>query len=232
VKNFLPDVFKNVNASYTKEKLFVKIHDAYTVNTNGQPIVPEEPTYGAVYFIRNPLDVAASLANHNNSTIDEAITLMNTPEGTLAKQKISAGALNINNQLPQLMLGWSGHVASWTHHLPFPVLVLRYEDMLKDTLPTFTKAVAFMGIQKSQEAIMAAIEKCRFDKLKEQELDKGFREKHRNSPSFFRSGQSGQWKTELTAAQIKRIVNNHKKLMLQYGYEIPDVDLLPNTTHA
>src|SRR5690606_41856301 len=109
-KLLLPDVFCNIAAEYVKQKLFIKIHDAYTYNQFEQPIVPTQPSYCVLYFIRNPLDIAASLANHNGSTIDQAITLMNNPKGCLARQKNN---LNVNNQLKQLMFDWSGHVESW-----------------------------------------------------------------------------------------------------------------------
>src|SRR5690554_5847280 len=94
IKVLLPDVFCNVAAEYEKERLFIKIHDAYTYNQFEQPIVPTQPSYGALYFIRNPLDIVASLANHNGSTIDQAITLMNNSKGCLARQRNN---LNVNN---------------------------------------------------------------------------------------------------------------------------------------
>jgi hypothetical protein len=221
VKNMLPDVFTHVSSLYLKDKLFVKIHDAYTTNLSGNPIVPEEPTFCALYFIRNPLDVAGSFANHNAGTIDESIQIMNNPKGSLAKQPRN---FNINNQFKQLMLSWSGHAESWTNNLPFPVMVIRYEDMLSDALNTFTKAVEFMGIEKTAEEIEKAIFESRFDKLKEQEKEKGFGEKNKRSESFFRSGKSGGWVNELNAEQIKSIVENHKEVMLKYNYPIPEIE--------
>src|ERR1700744_765885 len=65
VKQALPEVFTHVVSQYAKPRLFVKIHDAYTMSVDGTPIIPAEPTLCALYFIRNPLDVAGSFANHN-----------------------------------------------------------------------------------------------------------------------------------------------------------------------
>ncbi|NNU33231.1 sulfotransferase domain-containing protein [Mucilaginibacter sp. S1162] len=224
VKQLLPEVFTQVVSEYTKERLFVKIHDAYTLNNAGIPIVPAEPTLCALYFIRNPLDVAGSFANHNAGPIDEAIHTMNKPRGTLAKQKRPIGEVNTNNQFAQLMLSWSGHAESWTApEVPFPVMVLRYEDMLHDQLNTFSKAVAFMGLDKTREQIEKAIFESRFEKLKEQEKEKGFMEKNRNTESFFRSGKAGGWMNELTPEQVKSIVDNHREVMEKYNYPIPDL---------
>ncbi|HEY9003783.1 MAG TPA: sulfotransferase domain-containing protein [Mucilaginibacter sp.] len=225
VKQMLPEVFTEVASQYSRPRLFVKVHDAYSKNVDGIPIIPVEPTLCALYFIRNPLDVVGSFANHNAGTIDESIEIMNNPRGTLARQNRLRGEMNINYQFTQLMFSWSDHAESWTNpEVPFPVLVLRYEDMLHDTLNTFSKAVAFMGLEKTTEEIEKAINQCRFEKLKEQEKENGFMEKNRKSESFFRSGKSGGWKNELTPEQIRSIVDNHRAVMEKYGYEIPDIE--------
>jgi len=215
VKNLLPEVFEHQAGLYQKDRLFVKIHDAYTENRNEMPIVPDSPTLCALYFIRNPLDVAGSFANHNNSTIDEAIQLMNSPKGSLAHQSKNR---NVNNQFKQLMLSWSGHVESWTATLPFPVMVIRYEDMLADTKNTFMKAAEFMGIGVTMEQITLAIEETKFEKLQQQEAKGGFTEKNKKSKSFFRKGVAGGWENELTAEQVKEIIEHHKEVMGCYNY--------------
>jgi len=217
IKNLLPDIFRHQAELYRKDKLFIKIHDAYTLNTNGLPIVPAEPTLCALYFIRNPLDVAGSFANHNGSSLDEAIVLMNNKKGSLAKQ---ARNRNVNNQFKQLMLSWSGHVESWTYELPFPVLVIRYEDMLADTLNTFTNAVEFMKINVTPAQIEKAIDETRFEKLQQMESKDGFAEKNRKSDKFFRKGMAGNWVNELTPEQIKSIIDNHATVMEQYNYPV------------
>ncbi len=222
VKNLLPEVFRHQAELYKKDKLFVKIHDAYTLNSNGVPIVPEEPTFCALYFIRNPLDVVGSFANHNGSTLDEAITLMNNPRGTLAKQPKNR---NVNNQFAQLMLSWSGHASSWIAALPFPVLVIRYEDMLADTFNTFSRAVEFMKIDVPASQIERAIEETKFEKLQKLENETGFQEKNRRSEKFFRKGVAGNWIDELSPEQIKLIIDNHADIMKQYNYP---VDVITN----
>jgi hypothetical protein len=215
VKLLQPDVFCQLAAEYEKEHLFIKIHDAYTRNVLDQPIVPEAPTLCALYFIRNPLDVAGSLANHNGSTIDEAIHLMNKPNGCLSQQR---GNLNVNNQFRQLMLDWGGHVDSWTTQSAFPIQVIRYEDMLTDTLATFSSAVDFMGINITKDKIIKAIEQTSFDKLKSQELAEGFKEKSKKTKSFFRSGTMGNWEKELTPKQAESIITHHQAVMNKYNY--------------
>jgi hypothetical protein len=223
IKNLMPQVFINLTNTVKREKLFIKIHDAYTYNSNGLPIVPEQPTIGAVYFIRNPLDVAGSFANHSNISLDKSIKIINSAQGSLSNVLTNSGELNINRQFKQLMLSWSGHVLSWTTNVPFPVLVLRYEDMLANSLPTFSKAANFMGLGKDESAISEALEKCKFERLQEMEKQKGFNEKNKLSPVFFRQGKAESWKTELTTEQVKLIVKHHGRVMRHFGYTLPDV---------
>jgi len=209
------EVFTYLEQFYQKKDLFVKIHDAYTYRNDSQPLVPSMCTRCAIYFIRNPLDVVGSFANHIGGTIDDAITLMNKPNGTLAVQ---ADNYNVNKQFKQLMLSWSGHVESWTGNLPFPVMVLRYEDMIADTQATFSKALTFMGIEVAKEQIEAAIAASSFEQLQKKEREKGFHEKGISSPVFFRKGQAGNWKSELNAMQVDSIILNHKEIMTCYNY--------------
>jgi hypothetical protein len=215
VKNMLPEVFCDLASCYPKKHLFIKIHDAYALNTQNSPIVPTQPTRCAVYFIRNPLDVVASFANHNDITFDEAIHEMSSPNAALSNQ---IGNLNVNHHFRQLMFSWSGHVESWTNNLPFPVLVLRYEDMLADGLATFTKAVEFMGIDVQPGQVENAIIASNFERLKEKEKEKGFFEKNRKMESCFRKGKSGGWKEELKAEQVQSIIIHHKAVMEKHGY--------------
>jgi hypothetical protein len=218
VKELLPEVFTHINSGPGGKKMFIKIHDAYTNNLSGKSIVPEEPTLAALYFIRNPLDIVGSFANHSGDTMDEAVEKMNDPNAYFAKQ---LGNLNTNPQFRQLILDWSGHVESWAT-APFPVLAIRYEDMLTDPLHTFSKAVAFINLQKTQTEIEKAIEASRFENLKAQEKEQGFAEKNAKSQSFFRNGVSGNWRKELTTEQVNLIVGCHKEVMEKYGYDIPD----------
>jgi hypothetical protein len=215
IKVLQPQVFNELAKSYTKEKLFVKIHDAYIYNVEDKPIVPAESSYCAVYFIRNPLDVVPSMSGHGGGSIEHAIKQLNKENAALAKQKNN---LNRDSQLRQFMKSWSGHVESWESVTDFPVLMMRYEDMLHNTQETFSKAVAFMGLSYDEAAIAAAIKASSFESLKKQESEKKFRETVRPGQTFFRKGGTGSWKTELTDEQVTEVVNAHRTVMARYGY--------------
>lgn len=214
IKTLQPEVFNFLNLISQKEYLFIKIHDAYSLNPEGEPIVPTEATRCAIYFVRNPLDVAGSLANHNGSTIDQAIQILNDPTYVLGPRY----NYNVGSQLAQLTYGWSGHVKSWTEGPPFPVLVLRYEDMLANTYDAFNKAVEFIGIDAGKEKVKEAIKATRFEQLQQKERQGGFREKLSVDRVFFRAGKAGNWKNELNEQQIEGILNNQRYIMEKFGY--------------
>jgi len=214
IKNRMPRIIRHY-ASQSKKLLFCKIHDAYSINSKAEPIIPDDVSDLAVYLIRNPLDVVASYANHMNCDIDKAIEYMNRNDGYLARQ---AKGLNINNQFPQLMYSWSGHVRSWHDQKKIKVVTIRYEDMKLDGFDTFTKVVKAMGIKASPKQIKEAIKLTEFDRIRKLEEKEGFMEKNIKSPHFFRKGQVGGYKEELTSVQIEKITDKHKIVMSEFGY--------------
>ena len=194
----------------------VKAHDAYTYTAHGEPqLAGKRGADGAILIVRDPRDVAPSLANHNASTIDEAIASLNDPAATFC------GSVDRQpNQLRQQLLGWSGHARSWLEQTDVPLHLIRYEDMFADTESVFRRALAFAGREASDEQIARALRFAHFEELKKQEAEKGFREAPRTSAGFFRRGQTGAWRDELTTEQIERIERAHAPMMRRLGYRL------------
>ncbi len=190
-----------------------KIHDAYTFVDKGIPMIPSEGCLGVLYFIRNPLDVVISFANHSHCSIDQAI-------GNMGNEKFAFcnGKYKQHNQLRQWLLSWSLHVESWVTAKDLKVLVLRYEDMKQNPLPTFTKAIAFLQLNSSQADIARALDNASIEKLQQQEDESGFSEKPAKVERFFRKGIVGDWQNTLTAAQVNRVIRDHGDMMQRYGY--------------
>jgi Sulfotransferase domain len=209
IKNLQPKVYQYLAHSEAKKQFF-KIHDAFVKNTLGEYIVPENVTFAAIYFVRNPLDVAISFANHNGKGITETIENM-------ADTALQLG-YEASRQLEQPLLTWSQHYQSWTERPSFPVHVVRYEDMLDDTFNVFKTILQNIGLNYTDDAIKTAIDATSFEKLKKQEEEKGFREKNPNSPRFFNNGKSGTWQGKLTDEQIEKIITTHSDVMKKLGY--------------
>lgn len=198
---------------------FVKVHDAYTRNRDGEALLAgARGAAGAVVIVRDPRDVAPSLANHNQVSLDQAIDSMNDPRGAMGRK--------LDRQAPQLrqkLLGWSGHVQSWLEQSDIPVHLLRYEDMQADTGAALGGVLAFAGQPASPERIARAVGSARFDALRTQEEARGFREavgRGSIARPFFRRGESGAWRDELSPGQIARLEAAHAPMMRRLGYRL------------
>ena len=190
-----------------------KIHDAYTYTQDGEPLVSREATLGALYIVRNPLDVAPSNANHNQSTIDQAIARMGEAKYALCRTRKA-----LPSQVRQQLLSWSQHVLSWIDAPELNCHVMRYEDMLSDPIASFTQATRFLGLAQAPEQIEKAIRFSDFKELSRQEEQKGFKERPTKTERFFRQGKSGGWRDKLSPEQVQRIVSDHGAVMQRMGY--------------
>jgi hypothetical protein len=199
----------------SKKQLFIKIHDAFTFSENdGFPLIPEQPTQIAIYFVRNPLDVALSLANHIGKSVEKAIEkFIVNQSGRIVSLQNSA-----NNQFHQPLGTWSMHVESWLTKPNFPVHFMRYEDMKEKPFETFKTAIEAIGLKFNDDQIKFAIEETKFEKLQKKEQEKGFKENQNPTSSFFFKGQVGRWKEELSNEQIEKIREINEPMMRRFGY--------------
>ncbi|MCX7114329.1 MAG: sulfotransferase domain-containing protein [Gammaproteobacteria bacterium] len=208
-----PIVYQWYSQQNTQIQYF-KIHDAYIYIKEHIPLVPVEGSLGALYFIRNPLDVAISFAHHCHISIDQSIDLM-----CYKNAKILGNIEFIGPHLEQHLLSWSQHVESWTiTNNAIPVMCIRYEDMHLSPFDTFKKALKFLNIDLSEDALLTAINHARFENLQQLEAQQGFCEKSFAQKKFFRKGMIGDWEQTLNPLQIKKIIEHHKDLMVAHGY--------------
>jgi hypothetical protein len=195
------------------ETEYRKTHDAWRVLPDGRPLLGHLATRGAVYFLRNPLDVAVSMASHNGTDIDTAIRGLNNPGYALSMAK-----KGLRPQVRQSLGTWSDHVTSWVDAPGLACHPLRYEDMKEDSQNTFAGAARFLGLSADPDRIAKAIGFSSFDTLARQESENGFRERLARSQRFFREGRSGAWRAHLTVQQVDRIVTAHAPVMRRFGY--------------
>lgn len=191
---------------------YCKIHDAYSY-VAGEPLVSREGTLGALYILRNPLDVAVSFAAHMRWSIEQAIAHMGDSAFSMCAQN---RRLLVHTR--QRLLSWSEHVKSWVDAEELGKQVIRYEDMKKKPLETFTQAASFLGLTADKGRIAKAIRFSDFGELQRQEDEKGFREINHPKQSFFRKGKIGDWKESLSETQVKKIISDHFEIMQRFGY--------------
>ena len=165
---------------------------------------------GTIYIVRDPRDVAISLAAHNGSTIDAAIADMATP---------SYGTQNSDQAAFEVWGSWSEHTLSWTDKPHEAVLVVRYEDMHADPTATFTSVAKHLRQKPTPEQIAEAIALSSFKELRDTEIATGdFRERSERADRFFREGRVGEWREKLTPAQVRSIEDAHRAQMMKFGY--------------
>lgn len=191
-----------------------KIHDACHRVDGGQWLINAQATAGALYLIRNPLDVAISYAHHETCSIDAAIAMMEDPEHRMALDDSS----RLKPQVEQRLLTWSDHVLSWVDNPDIPIHVIRYEDMKTDSHRVFSAAARFLRLPVDPDRVEHALASSSFERLQAQEDETPFRERNPRSPRFFRKGVAGDWQATLTGAQIDRVVETHGAVMSRFGY--------------
>jgi hypothetical protein len=189
--------------------VFVKTHNAMLMD-RGHSAINFAVTAGAVYVVRNPLDVAISYGHHMGKPVDIAIEMMAMPDME------TDGS---DRATYEVYGSWSRHVWSWTRTPHRAVLVMRYEDMLADPTRTFGGLARHLLLDPTPDQLREATELPSFERLQAQERERGFRERPEGSDgNFFREGRAGQWKEWLTQAQVDRIVRDHGEQMRRFGY--------------
>lgn len=188
--------------------VLLKTHNALG-SDHGYPMINLDVSAGAVYVVRDPLDVAISFSHFRNEAIDTIIADMATP---------GFGIRTNRETVSYTMDTWSNHVLSWTER-PNPVVhVVRYEDLLAQPVAAFGAIARHVLMDPTPEQLGQAIDLASFDRLQKAEASTGFQEKPATAGQFFRAGRAGQWREILSADQVRRIVADHRDQMRRFGY--------------
>lgn len=209
---YRPDMYRNLSkqGENIHSWLYKKTHDAYTLNANKKPIFPADVTMGAVYFVRNPLDVCISYANHNASEISETVDLIQNRDATIGRKR--------NGQLRQILLSWQDHYKSWNEQNSIPIHTVRYEDMQQKPMEVFGSIIKFLQLEYNEDRLNRAITNSDFKLLQQMEHEQGFKEKMQKAKSFFWKGTIGNYRNYLAEDQINQIVDSSYETMTQLGY--------------
>ena len=191
---------------------FIKTHGAFGGDECGESLFAHAAN-GAVYLLRNPLDVAVSYSHQLQCSIGEAVGEMCNPQ---AKESHRERGATVN--LPQKLMTWSCHVLSWVQQSRLPVHVARYEDLLAAPLAGFGAIIRFAGLPWDEARLQQSVENARFERLREQEERSPFREKNPAAQRFFRCGVANAWPAELTRADVAEMVAANAPAMRRFGY--------------
>lgn len=206
------DIFRKICEDSSELKFF-KIHDAFYYLKSGKCLVPSENSFGVIYIVRNPFDVAVSYSYHSNITIEKSVNILCNDDAILA-----SSTKRMDPQIRQKIFSWSLHVKSWLDNPSLPVLIVKYEDLLADTVAEFSRIVKFLKLEYDKARIEKAVKFSSFQELSNQELKNGFKEKPLNSNKFFRNGKVGSGINELNKEQKDRILSLNYDFIKKIGY--------------
>ena len=195
-------------AQATEGFIFLKTHTTLSIQF-GHPSIATDVTAGAIYVVRNPLDVVVSYSKFRNWDFDKGVEVLNASGRMLPRAP----------QHSFVICGsWSEHTSSWTGKPHDRLLVLRYEDLLSDPEHWFGKIPALLKMDVAADQVSSAIRVSAFEKLQEVEERVGFRERPHETTSFFRSGEAGNWRSELTDSHVAAVASKNEQMMRRFGY--------------
>ena len=190
---------------------FVKTHNFFG-STNGYEFTDRKNTAGVIHIVRDPRAVAVSYAYHSDISFEKSTDLL-----------LMENRIGINDGgYPEARMSWKVHFNSWLD-CSFPKLLIKYEELNKDTHNTFKKILIFINqflgnkFEINEDKIKNTIDICSFSNLSKLESEIGFKEKQKNV-RFFRKGENKEWKTVLTPELIRKIENHSLEELKKLNY--------------
>jgi hypothetical protein len=201
----------------------LKTHFAFT------PQLPfADRTAAAIYIVRDPADVLASnffyskrserLSEGSQSEFDEYVDRFLRHRGDPRWIELGMGS-------------WEDNVRSWlTIPVDFPVLRLRYEDMIDDPMSACGAIAGLLRSDSTRENLKQAVENSSFERMREIERADV---RHRRVGIFYkpylqasieagnrfmRRGMVGDGSARLDAGQRARLRSAFAPLLTELGY--------------
>jgi hypothetical protein len=219
IDDMFPEILRLLvrNDSYTH---IMKVHDDARRTKSGDWLFPGDAVHGVIYLVRHPFDVAVSFANHMGISLEDAVALMQ--DGDI----VSHFHDRLPLALPQHVGSWTSNISSWLGPTPYNVTLARFEDILNNPAAEFGRLARAVGFDASPDEIARCVAGARFEKMRGEEENSGFRERPPSSEAFFRAGQQRSWEGKLDRELADRIVDNHRSTMDRLGY-LPDGGVAP-----
>jgi len=205
IDNKIPDIYRLSDSKLLKiqRPRILKSHHSYN------PLYPK-----VVYIIRDVRDVCISYYYH--------------------KMKYLRMKLNFDDFLNDFIKGnlddfgtYSKNYKSWMRmedEIKNGLLLIKYEELKENTDLSLRKITDFMGIQKSDNQIKAAIQRSNFTNMKNSEIKSanksGIFIDSDKKINFVRKGKSGAWKEFLNKSQHEILLDNFGDVLKELNYDI------------
>lgn len=170
-----------------------------------------------IYVVRDPRDVVVSLFyfQRKRRIIEDSYPLDQFVSRFIAGEAVG----------PPRLGSWQQNVGSWLamRENDPTFLLLRYEDMLRETESALRKIASLLGVDATPERISQAVERSSALEMRGLEKVQG-KEWHQSKGTrqeipFVRSARSGGWKTALSKDAAAEIESAWGPLMDRLGYE-------------
>jgi len=208
-----------------KFRLF-KTHNAF-LDVNNYRFTNKKNTSGCIYIIRDPRNVISSVGNHFEHKHEQALNFM-VNDKNLLYQKGDNKFLSF-----QFLSSWKNHYNSWISTKEFPVKVIKYEDLEKNTIGVLEEVVNFINFTAKFDKIfdkkkgLKCVDSTNFDRLKDLERKFGFKEsaigqKTGKTINFFNLGKENKWQNLLPKKFLKKVNKIFEPDLKKWGYKIND----------
>jgi hypothetical protein len=183
--------------------------------------------YGkTIYIVRDPRDVVLSNYDFQRKyrQIEDGYPLDRYVDDFLCGRLVSADWGT-----------WRENVASWvyTRGQGKDFLLVRYEDLLDDTVSELGRIAGFLGADASDSNLRRAVELSsaeRMRKLEKQEQDNWIATKNRRKDiPFVGKAKSGNWKTNLPPECVRQMESAWGDVMNHLGYRCATQEALQTT---
>ena len=195
-----------------KKKIILKTHNSLLA-LNGKNFTKPEYTLGVIYIVRDPRNVVTSLKNHYDLDYEQSLDFM------LNEKKYIYDIREKNDYSDfHFLSSWSNHYKSWINNNLFKRMVIKYEDLEKNTYKTLKNLITYInGLYQVNEKIDEikinnCIKTTSFEILKYKEKKEGFSEnvyseKTKKKIDFFHLGSKNKWR-EVVPKEFHEKINN------------------------
>lgn len=114
---------------------------------------------------------------------------------------------------------WSTHCALWQQN-PYhaEIFCIRYEELKREPIGRLKTLCEFLGIQANEASLRDAVDKASFKNLQKREKDTGELSHVMTKGPFFRRGEIGSYKDELTREQLRLFESRHESMLKKLAY--------------
>ncbi len=205
---------------------FLKTHSYLFNFYNKYSFTDLNNSFGAIYIVRDPRNVVTSYSRFASISVEDATKRMIDEiyiGGDLEKKSIA-------DRTKTWVGNWAQNFNSWkSFSYQERYLLIKYEDLIKDTEKIFLKILEFVhklnssNFKINEEKFYNAIKTVSFKNLQDLEKNKGFEESKIDEKSgkkipFFNLGPNNDWKNNLDSNLRKKIEINFQKEMVELGY--------------